>query len=74
MKQNAAAWDRVIRGLGGVAILTCSVFAPLPLLVRAGALGTTGAYLLLSALVGSCLGYKMMGISTCPTDPNRKAT
>jgi hypothetical protein len=74
MKQNTATWDRALRALAGVAVLICSVFAPLPLLVRAGALGATGAYLLLSAAFGSCLGYKMMGISTCRIDRKEKAT
>lgn len=34
--------------------LTCSVHAPLPLAVRVAAFGTTGVYLLWTALTGSC--------------------
>jgi Protein of unknown function (DUF2892) len=74
MKQNAAAWDRALRAVAGVVMLACSIFAPLPLLVRAAALGVGGAYLLVSALAGSCLGYRLMGISTCSLDPKGKAT
>ena len=73
MKQNAANWDRVLRAVAGFGMLTCAVFAPLPLLVRVLALGGGGVYMLGSALMGSCLGYKMMGISTCPVDPKRQA-
>ena len=73
MKRNAANWDRVLRGLVGIAMLVASVLAPLPLLVRILALGVGGAYLLETALVGTCLGYSLLGISTCPTDPKKSA-
>ena len=54
-------------------MLICSVFAPLPLLLRVLALGGGGVYMLGTALVGSCLGYRLMGISTCPVDQKSKA-
>ena len=66
MNQNVTSWDRVVRAFGGCAMLVCSVFAPFPLFARVLALGGTGLYLLATALCGSCLGYRMMGISTCP--------
>ena len=69
MTRNAASWDRVLRALGGVAMMVGGVFAPLPLLVRVLALGGLGIYLVGTALVGSCLGYRLMGISTCPATP-----
>ena len=68
MNRNAAGWDRAVRALAGVGMLTCSVFAPLPLLVRVLALGGGGVYMLGTALVGTCLGYKLMGLSTCPVN------
>ncbi len=74
MKQNAANWDRALRALGGMAMVVCSVFAPLPLLVRVLALGVVGAYMIGTALFGTCLGYRLMGISTCPVDPKGRAT
>ena len=74
MKQNAATWDRVARALFGVSMMVGAVLAPLPLLARILALGGGGAYLLWTALVGTCLGYKLMGISTCPVEAQRKAT
>jgi len=42
--------------------------APLPLVVRVPAFGVLGAYMLVTALAGTCLGYKLMGRSTCPAD------
>ena len=68
MKPNAASWDRALRAIAGCGMLLCSLFAPLPLLVRVLAFGGGGVYMLGSAIVGSCLGYRMMGISTCPVD------
>jgi hypothetical protein len=68
MKRNLGGADRVFRALGGLALLTCSVLAPLPLGVRMLAFGTMGAYLLFSALAGGCWGYRWMGKSTCTSD------
>ena len=69
MKENAARWDRGLRAVAGSVMLVCSFFAPLPLLVRVLALGGTGVYMIGTALVGTCLGYRLMGISTCPVHP-----
>ena len=66
MKPNAATWDRVLRALTGLAMLAAAFLTPFSLIIRALVLGGGGAYLMGSALVGSCLGYRMMGISTCP--------
>jgi hypothetical protein len=68
MKPNAASWDRALRAIAGCGMLLCSLFAPLPLLVRIFAFGGGGLYMLGTAIGGSCLGYRMMGISTCPVD------
>ena len=73
MKQNAATWDRVLRALTGTAMVTGAFLAPLPLLARVLALGGGGAYMLGTALAGTCLGYRMMGISTCPVAKGRSA-
>lgn len=71
MKKNLSTISRVLRAGGGLALLLCSVLAPLPLLVRIGGLGGTGAYLLFTALAGSCLGYTMLGMSSCPVESKR---
>ena len=71
MNQNAASWDRVGRAVAGVGMLACSLLAPLPLMVRVLAFGVGGAYMMATALFGVCLGYKILGISTCPVDRKR---
>jgi hypothetical protein len=65
MKKNVGLSDRLARVLGGASLLTCSVLAPLPLPVRAAVFGTMGVYFLITALVGSCAGYALLGKSTC---------
>ncbi len=58
--------DRLARLVAALPLLVCSVLAPLPFAIRALAFGGTACYLLLTALAGSCLGYRLMGRSTCP--------
>lgn len=70
MTKNLGTMDRVFRVLAGIAMLICSVMAPFPLAARGG-LGATGVYMLFTALAGTCLGYKMMGRSTCPVSAAR---
>ncbi len=69
MKNNVGNWDRALRALVGVGLLLASVLAPLPWpqWVRLAGLGGSGVYMLLSALAGTCLGYALLGKSTCPT-------
>ena len=71
MKRNVGNWDRIFRGLGALGLLTCSVVAPLPLAVRVAAFGASGVYLLFTALAGTCVGYRLMGRSTCPAESLR---
>lgn len=71
MKHNIASWDRIVRVIAGLTMLTSSFFVPLPLLVRVLALGLGGVYMVATALVGTCLGYKLMGVSTCPVQQRR---
>ena len=66
MNQNLATWDRAGRAVAAVGMLACSFLAPLPVVVRVLALGVSGAYMLATALFGACLGYKLLGVSTCP--------
>jgi hypothetical protein len=69
MKRNLGNGDRLLRVLGGVALITCAVVAPLSLAARLAVFGVAGGYLLLSAFVGTCLGYALMGRSTCSSEP-----
>ncbi len=71
MKDNIASWDRILRAIAGLTMFTSSFFVPLPLLVRVLALGLGGVYMVATALVGTCLGYKLMGFSTCPVQQRR---
>jgi hypothetical protein len=65
MKHNVGQADRILRILAGIAMLLSSMLAPVPFAASA-ALGTIGGYLMLTALAGTCLGYRLMGKSTCP--------
>jgi len=67
MKKNVGTSDRIFRVLGAASSLMCSLLAPLPVAIRVAVFGTLSAYLLMTAVVGSCAGYALMGKSTCPT-------
>jgi hypothetical protein len=71
MKHNVGNLDRVLRALGGAAMVATAGIAPLPFLVRVGAFGAMGGYLLFTAIAGTCLGYRLMGRSTCALEPGR---
>lgn len=64
MKQNAANWDRAGRAIMGFSSILAAAVLPWPTWARAGA-GMTGVYLLATAVFGACLGYRLLGISTC---------
>jgi hypothetical protein len=68
MKQNLSTMDRVIRLVAAAALAAGVVAAPLPWAVRIAGLGATAVYLLFTSLAGTCLGYRLMGISTCPKE------
>jgi hypothetical protein len=68
MRKNLGTTDRWLRTLAATTMLVCSVQAPLPLLVRVIAFGGMGLYFLFTAVAGTCLGYKLMGKSTCPVE------
>ncbi|AKF85254.1 hypothetical protein MFUL124B02_10790 [Myxococcus fulvus 124B02] len=63
--------ERFFRALGGLMLVTGAAMAPLSLTIRLAVFGALGVYLLFSALAGSCLGYALMGRSTCPVEPGR---
>jgi hypothetical protein len=53
-----------MRLLGAAAALLGAVWGPFSATLS-GILAATAGYLLLSAIVGSCFGYRLMGKSTC---------
>ena len=67
MKRNVGSLDRVARGLGAIGMFVAALMAPWELWLRIG-LGATGAYVLLTAFAGTCVGYRLMGLSTCPLE------
>lgn len=71
MNHNVGSPDRVLRAIAGVAMASSPFVLPLPSLALGVALGAVGGYLALTALVGRCLGYRLMGRSTCALGTGR---
>ena len=65
LNQNLGNADRTIRAIAGVAMLIASFTTPVPLMAAVG-LALTGVCMIATSLVGTCLGYKLIGVSTCP--------
>ncbi len=70
MLQNLGNLDRAGRVIAAIALFVLAITLPVPLLAQV-AMGVSGVYLLGSSLVGTCLGYKLMGVSTCPIKQQR---
>jgi hypothetical protein len=66
MTRNVGNADRIARFIAVIPLVTCSFLAPLPLATRVVAFALPAVYLLFTALKGTCLGYRLMGWSTCP--------
>ncbi len=67
MTRNLGTADRILRFSGALAAAVCAAAGPFSPAVRLGVFGGTAVYLLATALVGTCVGYRLMGKSTCPT-------
>jgi hypothetical protein len=59
MKINEAGWDRALRLILGVALLSLTVVGPHTLW------GLVGIVPLLTGLLGTCPAYSIFGASTC---------
>jgi hypothetical protein len=66
MTKNVGTIDRMFRGAGALLMTACAFIAPLPATVRIPLFGATAVYMLFTVLSGTCLGYRLMGRSTCP--------
>lgn len=66
MARNLGKFDRVARGVAGAGMTVCGFMAPLPEGLRVFALLIPGVYVLGTAIVGTCIGYRLIGLSTCP--------
>lgn len=65
MTKNVGNRDRLLRFLPALLLFSCSVAAPLPSELRLLAFALPAVYLLFTALSGWCLGYAVMGRTTC---------
>jgi hypothetical protein len=64
MKANVGTIDRVIRALAGAALLAFGILGGLASPWNFVAIGV-GAVLLLTAILGFCPPYALLGINTC---------
>lgn len=64
MTANVGTVDRVLRALVGLALLALAVFG-------GHWWGWIGVIPLVTALVGFCPAYRLVGLSTCPIAPRR---
>jgi hypothetical protein len=64
---NLGRTDRFLRLIATGVLGGCAFAAPIPLLARLIVFALPAGYLLLSAALGTCLGYRILGRSTCPT-------
>ena len=60
MKINEAGWDRALRVVLGLALLSLTVVGPQTWL------GLLGLVPLATGVVGFCPIYRVLGLSTCP--------
>jgi hypothetical protein len=68
MTKNVGLTDRMARALLATGLGLGALFAPWPLWVRVLGLGLNALYVGYTALSGTCLGYRLMGKSTCPIE------
>ena len=65
MSRNEATWDRVLRVILGLAVLSLVVVGPQTLW------GLVGLVPLVTGLAGHCPLYRVVGLSTCPVSQPR---
>jgi hypothetical protein len=66
MTHNEATWDRTLRVIVGLGVLSLVVAGPQTLW------GLLGLVPLVTGLVGYCPLYQVAGLSTCPASPAQK--
>lgn len=67
MKANVGTIDRVLRGVGGAALIAAGLLAGIAAPWNWVAIGA-GAVFLLTALIKFCPLYPILGINTCGKD------
>jgi hypothetical protein len=68
MTKNVGTMDRVLRGIAAAGLAAGAVLAPWPVWVRVVAFGVNALYLAYTALGGTCVGYRLLGHSTCAVE------
>jgi hypothetical protein len=66
MMTNVGSWDRAARAVVALGLAMAAALLSVHPAIRA-ALGGSAAYLAFSALAGTCVGYRLLGRSTCRT-------
>lgn len=66
MTKNLGTSDRILRLIAVAPLTACAFLAPLDAPIRLAAFGLPAVYMLFTTLAGTCLGYALMGRSTCP--------
>ena len=64
MPSNVGGFDRIARIVVGLALIAFAIFAPATLSWKW--IGWIGVVPLLTALVGFCPAYTLLGLNTCP--------
>jgi hypothetical protein len=64
MIRNLASWDRLFRVAVAIALAAAAIATSSSLPVRLAGVAA-GALMLLTATLGWCPGYRLLGISTC---------
>jgi hypothetical protein len=67
MKKNVGQVDKVIRIVVGLLLIA------LALTGTVGWWGWIGVVLLVTGVLGSCPGYSLLGLSTCPTETSERS-
>jgi hypothetical protein len=65
MTRNVGTADRIARTLAALGLFAGAALAPLPLGTRLAVFLPMAVYVAFTALAGTCLGYRLMGRSTC---------
>lgn len=60
MKTNEGTIDRVVRVIAGLALIVLAATGTI------GVWGYIGVVLLLTGIIGTCPGYAVFGINSCP--------
>lgn len=67
MKTNEGKWDRILRVLLGLGLLSLVFIGPQTLW------GLAGLVPLVTGLIGFCPLYKIFGLNTCPLSSRRSS-